>query len=168
MRRALVLAILCPVVALASATSVSAGGKPVREFLPAPEFIEFAPGELCEFGVRIDVLINQEYGTTFSDENGVPLRTIITGRLILKLTNLSDPSTAVVVNASGPGLVEYKGDIIRVTLRGRSLIFLPGDESLLYMNSGQVVEEGDGSIQPVVLPVISQIGHRVDYCPLLA
>jgi hypothetical protein len=97
----------------------------------------------------------------------MPLRTIVTGRLVLKLTNLSDPSTSLVVNASGPGLVVYEGDLIRVTLRGRSLIFLPGEESLLYLNSGQVVEEGNGTIQPVVLPVISQIGHRVDYCPLL-
>jgi len=168
MRRALAIAILCPVVVLAGATSVSATGKPVREFLPAPEFIEFAPVDLCEFGVRIDVLVNQEYGTTFTDDQGMPLRTIVTGRLILKLTNMSDPSTSLVVNASGPGLVVYEGDLIRVTLRGRSLIFLPGDESLLYLNSGQVVEEGNGTIQPVVLPVISQIGHRVDYCPLLA
>ena len=167
MRRALAIAILCPFVVLVGATSVSATGKPVREFLPAPEFIEFAPGELCEFGVRIDVLVNQEYGTTFTDDQGMPLRTIVTGRLVLKLTNLSDPSTSLVVNASGPGLVVYEGDLIRVTLRGRSLIFLPGDESLLYLNSGQVVEEGNGTIQPVVLPVISQIGHRVDYCPLL-
>ena len=82
MRRALAIAILCPVVVLVGATSVSATGKPVREFLPAPEFIEFAPGELCEFGVRIDVLVNQEYGTTFTDDQGMPLRTIVTGRLV--------------------------------------------------------------------------------------
>ena len=166
-QRAIALAILGPLVALASPTSVNAG-KPVREFLPAPEFIEFAPGELCEFGVRIDVLVNQEYGTTFTDDAGVPLRTIVTGRLVLKVTNLSDPSKSIVVNASGPGLVVYEGDLIRVTLRGRSLVFLPGEESLLFLNSGQVVELGDGTIQPVVLPVISQVGHRVDYCPLLA
>jgi hypothetical protein len=167
-QRAVALAILGALVVVAAPTSVSAAGKPVREFLPAPEFIEFAPGDLCEFGVRIDVLVNQEYGTTFTDDAGVPLRTIVTGRLVLKVTNLSDPSKSLVVNASGPGLVVYEGDLIRVTLRGRSLVFLPGEEPLLFLNSGQVVELGNGTIQPVVLPVISQVGHRVDYCPLLA
>jgi hypothetical protein len=114
------------------------------------------------------VLVNQEYGITFTDAAGMPLRTIVTGRLVLKVTNLSDPSKWAMVNASGPGLVVYEGDLIRVTLRGRSLVFLPGEEPLLFLNSGQVVELGNGTIQPVVLPVISQIGHRVDYCPLLA
>ena len=167
-QRAVALAMLGLLVVLASPTSVNAAGKPVREFLPAPEFIELAPGDVCEFGVRIDVLVNEEFGTTFTDDAGVPLRTIVTGRLVLKVTNLSDPSKSLVVNASGPGLVVYEGDLIRVTLRGRALVFLPGEEPLLFLNSGQVVELGDGTIQPVVLPVISQVGHRVDYCPLLA
>jgi hypothetical protein len=114
----------------------------------------------------LDVLITQEYGTTFFDAAGQPTRTIVAGRLVLRLVNV-DTSKSVVVNAGGPGLVVYEGDNIRVTLRGRSLIFLPSDH-LLYLNTGQVVEFGNGTIQPVVLPVISQVGHRVDYCPILA
>ena len=90
----------------------------------------------------------------------------MSGRLILRLVNL-DTSKSIVVNASGPGLVVYEGDNIRVTLRGRSLIFLPSDH-LLYLNTGQVVEFGNGTIQPVVLPVISRTGRRVDYCPTLS
>jgi hypothetical protein len=150
---------------LAVLATPAAAAKPTREFLPAPEFIEFAAGELCAFPVRIDVLINKEYGTTFFDAAGQPTRTIVAGRLVLRLVNV-DTSKSVVVNASGPGLVVYEGDNIRVTLRGRSLIFLPSDH-LLYLNTGQVVEFGNGTIQPVVLPVISQVGHRVDYCPIL-
>lgn len=165
MRRVGTLVILSTLMLVASAAPAAAA-KPIREFLPAPEFIEFAAGELCDFPVRIDVLINQEYGTTFFDEFGQPTHTIITGRLVLGLVNL-DTSKSAVVNASGPGLVVYEGDNIRVTLRGRSLIFLPSDH-LLYLNTGQVVEFGNGTIQPVVLPVISQIGRRVDYCPILS
>jgi len=157
-----ILSILMPLALAAPA----AAAKPDREFLPAPEFIDFAAGELCAFPVRINVLINKEYGTTFFDESGLPTRTLVSGRLVLGLVNLAT-SKSVVVNASGPGLVVYEGDNIRVTLRGRSLIFLPTDH-LLYLNTGQVVEFGNGTIQPVVLPVISQIGRRVDYCPILA
>lgn len=165
MRRVPVALILSTVLLLVAAAPAAAA-KPTREFLPAPEFIEFAAGELCDFPVRIDVLVNREYGTTFFDESGQPTHTIVTGRLVLRLVNL-DTSDSVIVNASGPGLVVYEGDNIRVTLRGRSLIFLPADH-LLYLNSGRVVEFGNGAIQPVVLPVISQTGHRVDYCPILA
>jgi hypothetical protein len=164
MRRVGTMLILSTLMLAASAGSAAAA-KPTREFLPAPEFIQFAAGELCDFPVRIDVLINKEYGTTFFDEFGQPTHTIVAGRLVLRLVNL-DTSKSVIVNASGPGLVVYEGDNIRVTLRGRSLIFLPSDH-LLYLNTGQVVEFGNGSIQPVVLPVISQIGRRVDYCPIL-
>jgi len=165
MRRVASVVILSTLLLAASAASAAAA-KPTREFLPAPAFIEFGAGELCAFPVRIDVLVNQEYGTTFFDAAGNPTHTIVTGSLVLGLVNV-DTSKSVVVNAGGPGLVVYEGDNIRVTLRGRSLIFLPSDQ-LLYMNSGQVVEFGNGTIQPVVLPVISQIGHRVDYCPILS
>jgi hypothetical protein len=165
MRRVGTVAILSSLMLIASAAPVAAAG-PTREFLPAPEFIEFAAGELCAFPVRIDVLVNKEYGTTFFDAAGQPTRTLVSGRLILRLVNL-DTSKSIVVNASGPGLVVYEGDNIRVTLRGRSLIFLPSDH-LLYLNTGQVVEFGNGTIQPVVLPVISRTGRRVDYCPILS
>jgi hypothetical protein len=151
-------------------TSPVAAGKPVKEFLAAPAFIDLAAGEVCDFAVRITVDINNEYGKTFF-EGDTAIRTIINGRLVLTLIHMSPagvPLKSVTINASGPGLVVYSGDIIRVTLRGRSLIFVPGEAPLFYVNSGQVVEEGSGAIQPVVLPVISQIGHRVDYCPLIA
>ena len=165
MRRVGTVAILSSLMLIASAAPAAAAG-PTREFLPAPEFIEFAAGDLCDFPVRIDVLVNKEYGTTFFDAAGQPTRTLVSGRLILRLVNL-DTSKSIVVNASGPGLVVYEGDNIRVTLRGRSLIFLPSDH-LLYLNTGQVVEFGNGTIQPVVLPVISRTGRRVDYCPILS
>jgi hypothetical protein len=165
MRRVGTVMILSTLMMAALATPAMAA-QPTREFLAAPPFIELAAGELCAFPVRIDVLVNQEYGTTFVDAAGNPTHTIVTGRFVLRLVNV-DTSTSVVVNASGPGLVVYEGENIRVTLRGRSLIFLPSDH-LLFLNSGQVVEFGNGTIQPVVLPVISQIGHRVDYCPILA
>jgi hypothetical protein len=148
------------------ATPAVASGKPNRDYLAAPAIIDFAAGDLCDFPVRIEILVNKEYGLTFFDEAGQPVRTIATGRLITRLVNL-DTSKAVVINASGPALIVYEGDLIRVTLRGRSLIFLP-DEQLLYVNSGQVVEEGNGAIQPVVLPVISQIGNRTNLCPILS
>jgi hypothetical protein len=149
----------------------AAAAPPSRDFLPAPDFVEFDAGVLCDFPVRLTVVENKEYGVTWFDGD-TPIRTIVSGRLVLNLMNLDDPSKNVTVNASGPGLVEYldNGDI-RVTLRGRSFIFLPAtdtDPALFFLNSGQVVELGNGTIQPVVLPVQSQIGHRVDYCPIIA
>jgi hypothetical protein len=165
MRRAGTLLIASILMLMLSAAPVGAAG-PTREFLPAPAFIDFGAGELCTFPVRINVLVNKEYGTTFFDAAGQPTRTLISGRLIVEVVNQLT-GKSVVVNASGPGLVVYEGVNIRVTLRGRSLIFLPSDH-LLYLNTGLVVEFGNGSIQPVVLPVISRVGHRVDYCPLLS
>jgi hypothetical protein len=163
MRRVGTVVILSTLMLLASAVPAAAG-KPTREFLPAPDSIPFAAGELCAFAVQIDVLVNKEFGTTFFDASGQPTRTIVTGSLVVRVVHVGTPKS-IVLNVGGPGLVVYEGDNIRVTLRGRALIFLPSDH-LLYLNTGQVVE--NGSIQPVVLPVISQIGRRVDLCPILA
>lgn len=164
MRRTIALLLgLATLLGMASPTMAS---QPVREYLPAPDNIDFGPGELCTFAVRLHILVNEEYGTTFFDEGGNPTKTIVTGRLVIEVINL-DSGASTTVNASGPGVVTYLGDIIHVKFEGRSLIFLPSDQ-LLYLNTGIVIEEGNGSIQPVVLPVISRNGNRTDLCPILA
>ncbi len=164
MRRTI--ALLLGVMALLGMTSPVMASQPVREYLPAPENIDFAAGDLCDFAVRLHILVNQEYGTTFLDEAGNPTKTIITGRFVVEVVNL-DSGASRILNASGPAVVTYLGDIIHVKFEGRSLILLPSDQ-LLYLNTGIVIEEGDGSIQPTVLPVISRNGNRTDLCPILA
>jgi len=165
--RRLSFAALFSLLALALVAGPVAAGKPDKEYLPSDPFFDFAAGELCAFPVRIAVDINQEYGKTFFDGD-TPVRTIVNGRLVLTVSNLADPDHSMTVNASGPGVVEYlaNGDI-RVTLRGRAMVWLPSDH-LFFLNSGWVIEQGNGTIQPVVLPVVDETGHHVDMCPLLA
>jgi hypothetical protein len=164
MRRTI--ALLLGVTSLLGAGSPVMASQPVREYLPAPENIDFAAGELCDFAVRLHILVNQEYGITYFDADGNPTRTIVQGRLVVEVINV-DSGASMILNASGPAVVTYLGNIINVKFEGRSLIFLPSDQ-LLYLNTGIVVEEGDGSIQPTVLPVISRTGNRTDLCPILA
>jgi hypothetical protein len=165
MRRTI--ALLLAILALLGLTSPVLASRPVREFLPAPDNIDLAAGELCTFPVRLHVVVNEEYGITFFDAAGNPTRTNVAGRLVIDVINVDDPSQHILLNASGPAVVTYIGNIIHVKFEGRSLIFLPS-EHLLYLNTGIVIEEGDGSIQPTVLPVISRNGHRTDLCPILA
>ena len=69
--------------------------QPTRQPLPFPSFT-ISGG--CAFDVLLEPVVNKEYSTTFT--NGMQ---IITGRLVVRLTNESNPSKSIVVQISGPG-----------------------------------------------------------------
>jgi hypothetical protein len=152
-----------------SPTAASATGKPTRTFLPAVPFTS-DPGQLCSFSVHFDVLEQKEYITVFTDSSGNPVRALLSGRLVVKMTNLTNGHT-LTVNASGPGVITFLPDGSQLArLEGRGLIFLfPGDGGgpALFLNSGVVVEKLSGPPN-FRGDLLSQTGKRTDLCPLLA
>jgi hypothetical protein len=75
----------------------------------------FTLSGLCSFDVQVTPLVDKEYTITFSDG-----ATIITGRLVERLTNATT-GKSLVVNISGPGFVNPDGT--ELVLTGTSLLF---------------------------------------------
>ncbi|HEX2434182.1 MAG TPA: hypothetical protein VHI55_09575 [Gaiellaceae bacterium] len=129
--------------------------KPAREPLPAPPF--FLATDSCSFDVRIDILVNKEFLTTFTSG-----KTLITGRLVARVTNLDDPSKSRVLNISGPGKNDL-ADPSTFNLSGSSLIFFPG---VMVLAHGPVslTFDADGNVTSFTQTSASS----VDLCALLA
>ena len=135
--------------------SVAAADKPIREGLPAEDFT--IQGS-CAFDVDLQVLVNKEFITTFSDG-----RQLITGRLVVRLTNVAT-GKSIDLNISGPGFITPHADgSVTFELSGRSLVFLPG---LLELTSGPVVLEIDPAGNVVSYAKTS--AAAVDLCAVLA
>jgi hypothetical protein len=107
--------------------------------------------------VRIDILVNKEFITTFTSG-----KQLVTGRLIVRVTNLDDPSKSRVLNVSGPGKSDL-ADRSTVPLSGSSLIFFPG---VLRLTHGPVslTIDADGNVTSFTQTSASS----VDLCALLA
>jgi hypothetical protein len=111
---------------------VAVADKPIREGLPAEDFT--IQGS-CAFDVDLQVLVNKEFITTFSDG-----RQLITGRLVVRLTNV-ETGKSIDLNISGPVFITpHEDGSVTFELNGRSLVFLPG---LLELTSGPAVLEID-------------------------
>jgi hypothetical protein len=87
----LLIVTLCPGIARAD--------QPLREFLPAEDSVVAG---ICSFDVAVNIVENNEFITSFFDEEGNLERQLITGHFVAELVNLSDPDKSVIVNASGP------------------------------------------------------------------
>ena len=130
---------------------------------PVPS--ESASGRFCpDFDVLLTVVANKEKAITFSSG-----ATIITGRNVIELTNLSTGKT-IRLNTSGPGFIS--ADQSTLTLRGRGLLFGeagffgPGAPPTLTLVSGVAVITLDAQGNPTGLSVGP--GHTEDLCPVLA
>jgi hypothetical protein len=128
--------------------------KPTREPLPAEPFVISGS---CSFDVQADFLVNKEFITTFTSG-----KQIITGRLIVRLTNLSDPTKSTVLQISGPG-IEDLSDPSTFNLSGTSLVFFPG---VLALTRGPVSLTFDESGN--VTSFTQTSASSVDMCAVLA
>ena len=134
---------------------VAGASKPVIEPLPAEDF--GLPPDICGFAVGVDILANKAKAIMFSDGSSM-----ITGKLKVKLTNLDDPTSSIVLNIPGPGRFNESGLIAR----GPWLFFfLPGElgegsPAILAYTTGRVRIDDSGFHQLA--------GRRTDLCPLLA
>jgi hypothetical protein len=142
-------------VVLTSALVVPAAlaDKPIREPVPAPPFLTVSGS--CSFDVRIDFLVNKEFITTFTSG-----KQIVTGRLVVRVTNLKDPSKSKVLNISGPGIDD--SDPSTIPLSGSSLVFFPG---VLLLTHGPVVLTVDEDGNVTLFTQTSR--SSVDLCAVL-
>jgi hypothetical protein len=126
--------------------------KPTREPLPASDVTIVGS---CSFDVQAEVLVNKEFITTFPSG-----KQIITGRLVVRLTNLDNPTKSIVLQINGPGIEDLNSSDFN--LSGTSLIFLPG---ILRVTHGPVTITVDESGNPVVTQISASF---VDICAVLA
>ena len=161
-------AVLLALLALLPASAALAD-KPTREALPAPEPLAFAAGEVCAFPVRIEAVDSKNKAVTFTDEDGDPVRQIITGTLRMRVTNLAT-GESLVVNVSGPGFLTFTADgLATVTLGGRGLLFLRAGIDVppagVFLVSGRLVlaigPEGE------VTEIVGRTGQMQDLCAAL-
>jgi hypothetical protein len=141
MKRPLAIVSLVILTALLGASPASAA-KPLREFLPNSDaVIEGA----CDFPVAVTVLENNEFSTTFFKDGNVT-RVLVTGRLVVELTNV-DTGESLVANISGPGIFTFTTDTTLLKTEGQwLLVFFPGDlgegePGQIWLTSGQFVVE---------------------------
>ncbi len=168
MRRVAVLCGVAVVVALMSTTPAMAKA-PTREFLPLPDRIVLR--NVCpDFRIVADILVNREYGITFTDANGDPSRMITQGSLVVRLTN-PENGESIVLNISGPGELVFHADGSSTqTARGTWFLFFfegqlgAGMSGTSFVNSGQVVfvNNADGTAT-----ILSQTGKMEDVCVTL-
>ncbi len=168
MRRVAVLCGVAVVVALMSTTPAMAKA-PTREFLPLPDRIVLR--NVCsDFRIVADILVNREYGITFTDANGDPSRMITQGSLVVRLTN-PENGESIVLNISGPGELVFHADGSSTqTARGTWFLFFfegqlgAGMSGTGFVNSGQVVfvNNADGTAT-----ILSQTGKMEDVCVTL-
>ena len=146
---------------LSLGSSAALAGGPDRVFLPAPDFIELAAGDVCSFPVRIDFLENREYGMTFTSASGAQYM-LVDGYLVTRETNLAT-GRSVVDNVSGPGRFDFNADgTTKITFYGNGLIWWAGH---LIRSSGRQTELLDANGQ---LLWISEHGHIDNLCDSLA
>jgi hypothetical protein len=142
MKRPLAIVSLAILTVLLAAIPAS-GAKPIREFLPNLDgVIEGA----CEFPVAVTVLENNEFTTTFFKDGNVT-RVLVTGRLVVELTNLDNTDESLVANISGPGVFTFTKDTTLLKTEGNwLLVFFPGDlgegqPGQIWLTSGLFVLE---------------------------
>ena len=129
------------------AAPTSNATRPDRFFLPQ---VDTVITDVCSFDVDLHVIRNNEYETLFDDGHF-----IISGALVVRLTNLSDPTNSMVLNVPGPGHFT-PGDDGSLTLRavGPWLFWwtadqlYPGSPAMFLFSSGHSTAtfNADGTI----------------------
>ena len=114
--------------------SLAAAAKPWSDDVSMPPQFVLPAGAACEFDVGVDVLANGERYKLWFDRDGAPSRGLLTGRLVLQLTNL-ETDASVVLNVSGPGHDRFNADgTIDTAYTGRGLPFFDG---VFYLSVGR-------------------------------
>jgi hypothetical protein len=143
----LVLALAAPV----------AAAKPDRSFAETGDIPVIG---YCDFDVIERPLANNEYFTTFFDQDGNVTRTHVAGHLVLELINV-DTGHSIVVNSSGPGRFVADADGTTVLTGGTWILNFAGR---FFMLHGRGVFRIDGNGETIV----ALHGQVTDLCPLLA
>jgi hypothetical protein len=92
---------------------------------------------------------NQEYALIFNRADG-SIRVIITGRLVVKFTNLTNPNNTLTANISGPGFDTFYPDGSEIVMSvgvqfagtvfaGRALLTIYADGRVTFSMSGHIL-----------------------------
>ena len=122
---------------------------------------------ICAFDVDIEILVDETTATDFFDQDGILVRTLYHGRIVIRLTNLEDPDMSIVTSIGGPGRDVYNDDgTVTLTYLGRSAPIIGGSETATMLTRGnfQYVFSGDFS---TLLAEPIAAGHQQDFCALL-
>jgi hypothetical protein len=171
MLRRSILAIPASLLAIALATGPVAAAKPDRSFTGSPEgCITFAAGELCDFGIQIDFLVDREYLTTFFDKDGNVARDNFTGSLRVRITNLDDPTRSIELDVGGPGGDRYAADGTATdSFHGHGLPLWPATDNhpaVYVATRGNFVYLVDADFN--LLGTVKSAGRSADICAMLA
>jgi hypothetical protein len=155
-------------VLVASLVAPAAAARPTREPYPFPEEGILLPaGDVCDFEVLLEAVVNQEYLIVFpADEEGRQ-RSIVSGRLVERVTNVAT-GESLTYNVSGPGIFWANPDgTTDMQMHGRNMLwFFKGERHGpgLYVTTGLVRQtlEADGTI-----PNAEIRGRMIDVCAAL-
>lgn len=159
--------------------AVSLALLPGRAVADAPDRVPIPTADLSfdvgpcpiPFSVSFHVLENNEYTIDFFDDQGIKVRTIIQGRVVLEITN-TDTGVSIVRNVSGPGTITYADQMF--VGRGSGLYFFfpedlgPGTPGSMFINHGRVVEFLGDPEKDIPPRIISQTGVQEDLCATLS
>ncbi len=156
MRRLIVPVLLAMTLAFAAVGSTLAA-KPDRVFAESPT--DFTLSGFCSFPVHAEVVVNNEYATTFYDRDGNVTRTHISGRYVVRLTNTMT-GTAIELQASGPGSFVADAEGLTVNARGTWFLYFAGR---LLAVTGHTTLRVDAAGETIV----GVRGRTVELCEVL-
>jgi hypothetical protein len=162
--------VLIVVVSLALLPGRAVAQAPDREPIPTQDLsLDVGP---CPdpFSVSFHVLENNGYTMDFFDDQGIKVRTIIQGRVVLEITN-TDTGVSIVRNVSGPATITY-ADHIYVARGSTLFFFFPGDlgpeaPGSMFINHGRVVQFLGDPPEGVPHEILSHTGVQEDLCETL-
>ena len=152
-------------VALSTAPAL-AGGKPVKAPEESPPPVIYPAGELCDFDLLFEDVLNTSHSLTFPAANDGTQRVMFGGRIVLHLTNL-DTGTSKFYNASGPGTFTF-GETLVVTGQGPWLLyFFEGDADGpgVWYTRGKIRIEADLETGQIISA--SRPANTIDVCEQL-
>ena len=152
------IAAVCAIGASALLSSSAMADTVTRTPSPVPSPFLFIG--LCPFPVLAQAITNNEFRTSFVNQNGALVKQIVTGALVVTFTNLSN-GKSITQNISGPGIITFNPDgSVTIDILGREAGF-PGDT----IGAGRTVIQ----ISPTGVPTVaSQVGNFTSLCSLLA
>lgn len=156
----LLMTVLVLATALVAAAPAGADPPVIEPLDNEPFVIE----DSCPFPVLVEPLHDGEKVAIFS--SGVAL---VTGRLVVRVTNLDDDSRSLELEISGPAkLTTAEDGTTTIRTKGRNLIYLwPTDAGgpAIFLNSGSVTLVNDADFNTLS---VTTTGTRTDLCAALA
>jgi hypothetical protein len=143
-------------------SSLAASG-PIR-FPADNQPADFGAGIVCAFPVHVGIVVDHETISLWLDDQGNPSHLMITGALVLSVTNTTSGKT-LDLNVPGPVQVDMRSNGSSIwRFYGPSLIGgmpAPLPNGGLYVNSGAVVA---GVTAANEVSILGQHGHAADLC----